>query len=231
MALDTFKVTERKAAILDLKKEKGIDGQKAAVVLCLDYSGSMSGLYANGSVQDTVERILPLGLAFDDNNEVDFYIFENGVTKLPENITLKNLDNYINNKVMNKYSMGGTEYAPAINRIVKDFSKSGMFGSKAIDYPVYVIFITDGDNSDHREAEEAIRNASKHGVFFQFVGIGNTQFDFLAKLDNLSGRQLDNANFFKIPDLRSCDDKHLYNLLMTEFPGWIPQARKAGQIK
>lgn len=232
MPLDTFKLTERKTAILNLKKEKGIENQKAQVVLCLDYSGSMGTLYADGTVQDTVERILPLGLAFDDNNEVDFYIFEDGITKIPDTINLKNLDGYINNKVIGKYRMGGTNYAPAINRIVKDFSNRGFLGgSKTMDLPVYVIFITDGENWDKPEAEKAIIEASKVGIFFQFMGIGHEHFNFLAKLDNLSGREVDNANFFKVPNLQRCTDEELYSLLMTEFPSWIPQSRKAGQIK
>lgn len=232
MALDTFKLTERKAAILDLKKQKGIADQKAQVVLCLDYSGSMGTLYANGTVQDTVERILPLGLAFDDNNEVDFYIFENGVIKLPENINLKNLDSYINNKVLGKYNMGGTEYAPVINKVVKDFASKGLLGgSKTMELPVYVIFITDGENSDRPEAERAIIEASKHGIFFQFMGIGSEQFNFLTKLDTLPGRAIDNANFFRVPNLQQCTDAELYSLLMAEFPIWIPLAKSAGQIK
>ncbi len=232
MALDTFKLTERKAAIVNLKKEKGIENQKAQVVLCLDYSGSMGHLYANGTVQDTVERILPLGLAFDDNNEVDFYIFENGIIKLPDTINLKNLDGYINNKVLGKYEMGGTNYAPAINRIVKDFVKTGLFGgSKTMDLPVYVIFITDGENFDKPEAEKAIVDASKHGIFFQFMGIGQEQFHFLTRLDTMPGREVDNANFFRVPNLQRCTDNELYSLLMTEFPAWIPLAKKANQIK
>lgn len=232
MALDTFKLTERKNAILDLKKQKGIEGQKAQVVLCLDYSGSMGSLYANGMVQDTVERILPLGLAFDDNNEVDFYLFEDGVIKLPENITLKNLDDYINKKVLGKYQMGGTNYAPAINKIVKDFANKGLLGgAKQMDMPVYVIFMTDGENFDRREAEKALINASEHGIFFQFVGIGGATFDFLTKLDTLTGRVIDNANFFKAPNLQRTSDDELYNLLMAEFPEWIKLARNHGQIK
>lgn len=243
------KVAERKESVINLKKEKGIAGQKAQVVLCLDFSGSMDHLYRNGTVQDTLERILPLGLAFDDNGEVDFYIFENGVKRIPENITLNNLDGFINEKVMNKYNMGGTNYAPAINKIVEDFRpmitetvvKKGFFKSTTVetstpsngplDLPVYVIFITDGENSDRSQAERAIQEASKYGIFFQFVGIGNVSFPFLEKLDNLSGRVIDNANFFKIPNLSNCSDDELYRLLMGEFPLWLPLARNAGQIK
>lgn len=236
MTINLQKIEERKQSVISLKKDKGIETQKAQVVLCLDFSGSMSDLYRSGVVQETLERILPLGLAFDDNGEVDFYLFESGIRKLPANITLGNIDGYINEKVMNKYNMGGTNYAPAINAIVKEFAETGggFFGGskpKQMDLPVYVIFITDGENSDKPQAEKAMIEASKHGIFFQFIGIGNSSFSFLEKLDDMPGRVIDNADFFTVRDLKHTSDEDLYKKLMTEFPEWIGMSRKAGQIK
>lgn len=148
--------------------------------------------------------------------------------------------------------MGGTNYSPIINKIVSDCTgwvptgaapeeKKGFFGSlfgkkeepkslienlpKPLENPVYVIFITDGENGDKSAAEQAIINASRFGIFFQFVGIGSERFEFLQKLDDLGGRVIDNANFFKINDVSSKSDEDLYKLLLTEFPGWIPQAK------
>lgn len=248
----------RKELILNIAKNTALEGLTAQVVLALDFSGSMEHLYTNGKVQELVERILPLGLAFDDNDEVDFYLFHNGSIKLPENITRTNLNGYIRSKVLNKYSMGGTNYAPIINTIVTAYTgwvpattapeKKGFFSklfggneeekkssvienlTKPLENPVYVIFITDGENIDKEAAEEAIRNASRYGIFFQFVGIGNERFQFLQKLDDLSGRRIDNANFCKINDVSSKSDEELYKLLLTEFPGWIPQAKAQNQI-
>jgi len=237
MAIDLLKAKERKTAVLDLKKSKGIEGQKAQVVFAMDYSGSMGPLYANGTVQDTVERILPMGLAFDDNGEVDFYIFENHFIKLPENITLKNVDGYINNKVIGKYQMGGTNYAPVLKAIYKDFKKKSGgflgFGGKdeIMEQPVYIIFMTDGENYDHIETEEIVREMSNAGFFIQFVGIGNESFRFLSKLDDLKGRKIDNANFFKCPNISRTTDDELYSLLMSEFPDWTKQARNLNLIK
>lgn len=228
----------RKNIVLDLKKNAGLEGQKAQVVLALDFSGSMSSMYNSGEVQQLVERLLPLGLAFDDNGEVDFYLFHDGVIKMPENITTSNLVDYIKDKVMRKYSMGATNYAPVINAVMEDFTqtKKGFLGfskksAGPLDYPVYVIFITDGNNGDKYNAEQAIKNASKHGVFFQFVGIGHERFEFLQKLDNLDGRNIDNANFFKVDNLGQKTDQELYALLLTEFPSFVKEARSKNLIK
>ncbi len=237
--INTFELTTRKQLVLDIKKNKNITDQKAQVVLALDYSGSMSGLYTSGVVQKTLERVLPLGLGFDDNGEVDFYLFHDGVRKVNPNITLKNLDNYVSNNV--KGQMGGTNYAPCIMEIVKDFAVMkntggfmGIGGKKdyaPMDLPIYVIFMTDGENFDHTEAENAIKEASKCGIFFQFVGIGNANFSFLKKLDNLTGRLVDNANFFELNDITTVSDSDLYNRLLNEFPQWLPLAKSNNLIK
>jgi len=91
--------------------------------------------------------------------------------------------------------------------------------------PAYVIFLTDGDNSDHKQAEEVIREASHEEIFWQFVGIGSSSFGFLEKLDNLDGRYIDNANFFQINDLDKINDNELYSRLLNEFPSWLKLAR------
>lgn len=227
----------RKQIVLDLKKRNGLNDQKATIVFALDYSGSMGSLYRNGKVQELAERILPLGLAFDDNGEVDFYIFDDGFHKIKENLTMRNYRGYINDKILTKYQMGGTDYAPVIKDIVKNFGNttSGGFFSKSVtkplDYPVYVIFVTDGQTSNASEVESAIKEASKHGIFFQFIGIGDASFAFLEKLDMMSGRFIDNANFFKVRDLSTKSDDELYGLLLTEFPSYISQARQKGLIK
>jgi hypothetical protein len=236
MSIDLLKVKDRKNSVLNLKKQIGIESQKSQVVLALDYSGSMSQLYSNGTVQDTVERILPFGLGFDDNGEVDFYLFENKFTKIAP-ITLKNLDDYINRDVLGKYQMGGTEYAPVLKAIYNDFVKKSNgflgFGSTKVDkmdIPVYVIFITDGENSDKNETEQIIRKMSESGFFIQFIGIGNESFRFLSKLDDLDGRKIDNANFFKCQNITHIADDELYKLLMTEFPSWLKEAKQFNLI-
>jgi hypothetical protein len=226
----------RKEKVLDLKKQAGLDGQLAQVVLVLDFSGSMSDLYRSGSVQRLVERILPLGLAFDDNGQVDCYLFHNNVFRIRKPIERISVTNYITDNVLGKYAMGGTSYEPVITKIVEDFGKKkgGLFTRKTFDrleYPVYVIFITDGDNDDKTLTESAIREASHTGIFFQFIGIGKSRFPFLERLDNLGGRNIDNANFFTVADLDNKTDDQLYSLLLTEFPAYVKAARAKNLIR
>jgi len=249
----------RKEIVLNLKKNAGIEHQKAQVVLALDFSGSMDSLYKNGAVQQLLERILPLGLAFDDNNEIDLYLFHDGVIKMPKTVTRHNLQGFVKDTILGKYAMGGTRFAPVLSKIVRDFggnpdnigpSKtvkkesifSSLFGkkkeevitesvvAKKFDLPVYVIFITDGENGDHMESELVIKAASKYGIFFQFIGIGTQTFTFLRHLDTMTGRLVDNANFFTVKDLSSKTDQELYDLLLKEFPHWTGEVKALGLI-
>ncbi len=236
--LDTQKLDLRKQIVLDISKKKGIENQKAQVMVCMDISGSMEHLYNNGFVQRVLERIIPVAMQFDDNGEMELYLFENSCRKHKNSITLNNIDGIVTREIIGKYPFGGTSYAPPIQMIKEDVvgeTKSStsfsFFGSKRtidpkkLDIPAYVIFITDGANSDHGATESILKEVSNYGLFFQFVGIGSASFPFLEKLDNLAGRLIDNANFFKVTSLDAMSDDDLYNKLLGEFPDWLKLAR------
>jgi len=229
--MNEIKLDLRKKLVLDLKKELNITDEKAQVVLALDYSGSMSHLYSNGSIQELLERLLPIALQFDDNGAIDFLLFHTGYFKGKE-IRLNNINSVLQDSIRGE-SMGGTHYKAFIDNIISEYKPSKpLFGSaKPLDIPVYVIVITDGDTSGHRDVKDSIIEASKYGIFFQFVGIGHDRFSFLEDLDTMSGRNIDNAGFFKVPDLSKVSDKDLYKLLLTEFPSFIKEARTKGMIK
>jgi hypothetical protein len=101
---------------------------------------------------------------------------------------------------------------------------------KAVKVPTLVFFMTDGANSDTRETERVIREAAKQGIFWQFVGIGGSSFPFLEKLDDLTGRFLDNADFTAIKDVMGVSDEKLFEAVLKEFPGWLRQAKQKGLI-
>lgn len=84
--------------------------------------------------------------------------------------------------------------------------------------------------------------AKKQGFFSKLLGLAIEQettapvnkssrqavssgFKFLMELDEMEGRVVDNANFFAIKDPARIEDEALYDLLMNEYPGWVPQAK------
>lgn len=217
---------------LDLRKEtlevslqkNSIHNVFARVAVVMDDSGSMEYLYRNGTVQSVLERLLPIALKFDDNGELDIWLFSNRYKRMPS-ITEEDFYDYVKREVLKKATWGGTYYAPVIEDIVQKYVHE-----EPSNIPTFVMFITDGENFDEMESEIAIRKASQHNIFFQFVGIGDENFHFLKHLDEMEGRFIDNANFFQINDINRISDEALYDLLLKEYPLWEKEARKKGLI-
>lgn len=187
--------------------KKPLINLKAKVALVLDYSGSMDWLYSNGTVQRVVEKTLPLAMQFDDDGSMETWLFSDSCNRLKD-ANLNNLDGYIKRETKCK-SMGGTNYSPVMKDIIKFYKNEKL--------PVYVIFITDGDNMDKADTTTTITEAAKKPIFWQFVGLGDSKFSYLESLDNLEGRYVDNADFFSV---KNADDI-TYQDLLEEFPTWL----------
>lgn len=220
------KINLRKETVRVCLQKKNIADMKARVALVLDESGSMHSQYMRGKVQDIVERILPIALNLDDNGELDVWSFSNGFRRAAS-VTVDNMGDYVNREILHKNpEFSGTQYAPVMNDVAKEYLQD-----EPVDYPSYVIFITDGDTFDSKESENIIKKLSKHNIFWQFVGIGNADFSFLEELDTMDGRFIDNANFFSLNDIERISDADLYNRLFEEFPSWIGLAKQHHLIK
>lgn len=219
MVIDMSKSQENlNKVLIDMSKSSKIDMSKhtARVALAMDYSGSMDWLYDNGSVQKTITRLLPIALKFDDNGELECWLFSNG----KERLKAVNKDNYTDyvKKVMKKarMSMGGTNYAPVLTEMIhyyKDIEPS--------DIPAFIIFITDGANWDTQETNAIIRELSEYNIFVQFVGIGDERFDYLRSLDDLPGRKHDNTGFVAVEDMDKMTDEELYTELLRQYKDWL----------
>ncbi len=232
------KLDLRKQIVLDLKKEVGLDGQIASVCAVFDKSGSMSPLYSNGFMQELVERLLPIGLGFDDDGTVDTYVFHDEAYRYG-GITRNNYSGVVSD-IIRKYEYGGTRYAPPIKLILDEWvgkPSGGLLGfgakkrpAQTLKHPVFVLYFTDGENEDKQETIDILREASNYGVFFMFVGVGNASLNFLQKLDDLNGRFIDNADFHQFIDVRKVSDEELYRRLMVEFPKFVKDAKSKNLI-
>lgn len=217
------KVDLRKKAISNIcltKQEfKGINNVKFNVIVVIAASGSTSNLYINGTIQNVINRLLPMALKFDDK-ELKLYLFNHKFFK-EKNVTMDNFFNYVKeNDLYNKYVYGGTNYSSIMKAII-----NLTMNIEKNNNPTYVIFITDGDNSDKEEAKKVIIEASDKPIFWQFVGVGNERFKFLELLDNIPGRVIDNANFFSLKDINEISDTELYEKIMKELPTWFKEAK------
>lgn len=199
-----------------------LNGLTSKVALILDYSGSMDRQYRNGMVQEAIEKILPIAMEFDDDGSMEVWIFENGYHRLPD-INLDNFYGYVQREILDKrYNMGGTCYAPVMDDVKRKY-----INEERTTIPVYAVFITDGDNSDKRETDRVITDVSKFPIFWQFVGIGNSSFAYLEKLDDMGGRYVDNANFFPVREISDIT----YEKLLDEYPSWVANPLVQGMMK
>lgn len=232
-----------KKAKISLEK-KAIVNVKAQVVLVLDISYSMSHLYDRGTVQNLVNRLLGIGMNMDDNQSIEVFIFGSSAKEVGE-ANEGNHQNYVQKLQKANRFQGGTEYANPMKLVLDKFvpraetKTTGFFRKKTVEVapagvaalPTFVFFVTDGDNSDKKETEQIIRDASDQAIFWQFVGLGNERFAFLQQLDDMDGRFLDNVDFFHANDLDKISDEELYDRLLNEFPEWVNQAKEKGILQ
>ncbi|MET9130152.1 vWA domain-containing protein [Streptomyces antibioticus] len=209
----------------------GLDGQRAAVYLVVDYSGSMKPYYRDGSVQALADRVLGLSAHLDDDGRVPVVFFSTDVDAVTD-IALADHRGKVERIVAGLGHMGKTSYHLAMDAVIDHYLDSGARE------PALVVFQTDGGPINKLAAERYLCKASRLPLFWQFVGFGDRgskQFDFLRRLDDLpvpAKRAVDNAGFFHAgSDPRKVSDAELYDRLVGEFPKWLVAARAAGIVR
>lgn len=219
MKIDMSKHAENlNTVLIDMSKsgKTNMSDHTALVALVMDYTGSMSNMFRNGSVQDAVTRLLPISLKFDDNGELESWLFSNNYKRMAP-VTAFNYEDYVQNVMMRSgMHMGSTYYAPVLRDVVNYYK------NKCDNTPAFIMFITDGDNFDKDETNSIVRELSNYNMFVQFVGIGTqSDFDYLKKLDNLSGRKHDNTGFISVKDMNKLDDQQLYTEMLRQYNEWL----------
>jgi hypothetical protein len=229
MSINLAKVEQQAPALVTLAKtaaisldKNGLGGQRAAVQLVLDHSGSMAPFYSNGSVQRLAEQALALSANLDDDGTVPITFFGSHA----EEPTDARLDNYsgLINRLHPAVRWGSTNYVAAMHAAIGEYQQS-----LATD-PALVIFQTDGEPDDRGAAERTLKAASSLPIFWAFVGFGG-RVSFLERLDNLRGRVVDNAAFFHAVDPHAVSDAALYDAIVGEFAGWLTAARGVGILR
>lgn len=207
---------------ISLQKDLNISNLKARVIVAMDHSGSMSPEFEGSrkkqsNVQEILNKLFPIALRFDDDGKMDVWLFDSFSNEMPE-MTMANYENYVEDTINRKnIPYGGTRYAP----VIKDIMDKCLDSNLKSEYPVFVIFITDGENSDPHDTDSIIRKSSNGDIFIQFVGIGTgCDFEYLRALDDLSGRACDNTGFEAFTSLTDVDDETAYEKIISQFIDW-----------
>lgn len=222
------KLEEKAPALVSLVKpikvcldKHQLNDVEACVAVVLDISGSMNGRYKSGAVQRIINKTLPLAVQFDDDGSMDFWFFGTTCKKMQD----LNLDNYETAtqewKKVQKQLGGCNDEVLVMKEVMERFKDSSK--------PAYILFVSDGGIHNGGKIKKLMQEASLYPIFWQFMGVGGSNYSILEKLDNMDGRVVDNANFFAIDDFDRVPNDELYERLLGEFPSWL-KAAKAKKI-
>lgn len=211
---------KKKTAKIVLEKKK-LTGVTARVGVVLDISGSMRRLYKEGIVQEVVERVLAVASQFDDDGELDVWVYDNEFSRLP-GATEATFMGYVEKNILSNdgvHKFGRNDEPKVMEDVIRKYTKE-----EPSEEPVFLVFINDGGCKPG--IKKFVVESSSQPIFWQFVGIGDSNFDVLRKLDTMEGRVVDNANFFHLEDISQVTDEELYDQLLNEFPMWLKEAKE-----
>ncbi|MGW3245611.1 VWA domain-containing protein [Streptomyces sp. NPDC001070] len=237
----------RKEQVAVSLRKHGAAGVVARVVLVLDASGSMSGLYARGVVADVVERMAAVAAQLDDDGEMQAWTFASHPARLPD-LRIAELPMWLRLHVrVGELSLFGRPKKPRHGlqpgqvdmRFVGIQNEEQKVIAEVRAYvranptaaPTLVLFFSDGGVYRNAQIEQQLREAVEEPVFWQFVGLGRANYGVLERFDTLPGRRVDNVGFFAVDDIAGVPDAELYDRILSEFPSWMTAARQAGILR
>lgn len=238
--IDLEKRAEKIRIVLEKRQVRQVPPIR--VSLALDISGSAQPLYRNGIIQDTVSRLVPLAMRFDDNGEMDMWSFTTDFDRLAT-VTAGDYADYVKREILDNRDVtkwGGTSYAPVMQDVLNHYFiggsaaakvsgfLGGFFGRKPkpapaaapadADAPAMCLFVTDGANGDRADAKRVLELARRHPIYWQMIGVGDpSEFRFIEEMADA----LPNVGFVNLQSLDISDESLYDQLINEELCAWV----------
>ena len=213
---------------------KHLKREDQQVVIVLDKSADMDKkgkLFANRWIDLVFTQTAALGLILDDDAYIPVYVVsEDSVEQIPNLLTNKNADGFIEKYVGRKTS-GKMTYAPVLKKIYHEYKK---YLTEKHD-PVLVLFITAGEGEDNKELEKILREMSNMPIFVQFLAIYGdkppSRLSVLEEAEKTPGRIIDNAGLASLPLFALTDAKQIVKDVLNEYPKYLKVAEEKGMLR
>ena len=192
-------------------------------------------------IQSLVDRIFAIAVTFDDNGALNTWVFDD-VNSQTDDIVEGNYEDYVENFILqnNKiHKWGSTNFHGVIAAINKyynstekvvetGFAKLKSAFSKLrkpkeeeskdkLSDPAYILFVTDGESDDDEKAEKAIAATTGDRIFWQLVGIDNSNsYKFLKRL----AARYPNVSYELISPTTTTDAELYDKLISVKFVDW-----------
>ena len=154
-AADRQRLNLRKQQVLVSLSKRGAAGIQARVIVVLDASGSMHGLYKRGVVAQAVERMAAVAAQLDDDGTMQVWAFASLARQLPD-LIIADLPRWLPAHVSARpKDVGGSNNEP----VVIDQVRRWLAANPAPD-PTLVLFFSDGGVHRNAEIERQLRAAA-----------------------------------------------------------------------
>ncbi|WP_030903606.1 VWA domain-containing protein [Streptomyces sp. NRRL F-5126] len=230
-------------AALSLRRYGAADA-RARVVLVMDASGALSGLYARGVVADVVERTAAVAAVLA-GGRMRAWTYASRPARLPD-CTVDGLHEWLPLHVRaGQLALLGRprRRARGLRPCQVDMRCVGVQSDphravaevrayvreRPAPVPTLVVFLSGGGVHHAGPLLRELREAADEPLFWQFVGVGRADHRALARLGTGPGcGPLGNAGFFAVEDVARTPDAELYDRLLCAFPAWLSSQRGAG---
>ena len=107
-----------------LAKRGVVAAPEVRVGVSLDMSGSAQGMFRNGTIQETLDRLLAVAVKFDDDGQLDVWGFSNQFGQFPQ-MNESMYGNYVEQKINERdWMWRGTNYAPSLKAAIDEYSNN-----------------------------------------------------------------------------------------------------------
>lgn len=211
---------KRDAARLSLSKEVPFS-LRMSVMAFVDASGSMSGFYRRGIVQELTERALGFALAMDDDGEIPVYGF-GSEHKHYGDINAQNYLGFVDRSGLGPH--GSTNLSDSLAYLEK-------VAKKATE-PIYALIVTDGAPNNRTDVEARMRRLSTLPVFIKILVVGNDSDAWSFVRDHLDDNDfpIDNVDGQKINDPSQLTDQQFADKMVEELAGWYRLAKDSNLL-